>query len=52
VIDDPEPGVPVTVFSWNDFDTVYAAFSWNSFDTEWSAKSWDDFDKYDWGTRL
>lgn len=52
VIDEPEPGSALSVFTWDDFDVVYAASTWAAFDAEWAALTWDDFDREDWGARL
>lgn len=52
LIDNPEPGVPSVAFSWDDFDTIYAAETWTTFDAEWASETWNDFDAYDWGQRL
>lgn len=52
VLGDPEPGTPLALFSWDDFDAVYAGSSWDDFDAEWAGSSWDEFDAEDWGARL
>lgn len=52
VIDDPEPSVPVTAFTWDNFDTIYATFTWATWDTEWAPQTWDKFDRYNFGQRL
>lgn len=52
VIDDPEPSVAAIAFTWDNFDTVYAATTWSAWDTEWATQTWDRFDAYDWGQRL
>lgn len=52
VIGDPEPGVVLVAFDWDDFDSIYAGSTWTDFDAEWSGLTWADFDLFDWGTRL
>ncbi|WP_062516492.1 hypothetical protein [Demequina gelatinilytica] len=48
-IGDPEPGTPLAVFDWDDFDAAWSAASWDDFDAAWSGADWDDFDRYDYG---
>lgn len=52
VVGDPEPGVVLVAFDWDDFDTIYSADTWADFDAAWSGSTWDLFDAYDWGTLL
>lgn len=52
LVDLPDPTLVIVVFTWDNFDTVYAGQTWDDFDAEWQATTWDDFDRYDWGQRL
>lgn len=52
VIGEPSPFTAAVAFSWDQFDSIYAADTWTAFDTEWSGSTWDDLDAEDWGTRL
>lgn len=48
LVDDPEPGTPLSVWTWDDFDA--AGLTWDEFDA--LGLTWDEFDAYDWGQLL
>lgn len=48
LVDDPEPGTPLSAFTWDDFDAAMAARTWDDFDALFAASTWDDFDTCDW----
>lgn len=49
-VDNPEPAVASVVYTWEDFDRVYAGRTWSDFDSEWSGRTWADFDTEEWLT--
>lgn len=50
--DDPEPGTPLSAFTWDDFDQAMESRTWNDHDALFSASDWDDWDVYDWSQLL
>lgn len=49
-VDNPEPAVAAVVYTWDDFDMVYAGRTWADLDSEWSGRTWADFDTEEWLT--
>lgn len=48
LVDDPEPGTPLSAFIWDDFDAAMSSRTWDQFDALFAASTWDEFDTYDW----
>ncbi len=48
LVDDPEPGTPLSAFIWDDFDAAMSSLTWDQFDALFAASTWDEFDTYDW----
>ncbi|PZR55219.1 hypothetical protein DNL40_02290 [Xylanimonas oleitrophica] len=48
-IDDPEPDVPVALYTWDDFDHMWSASTWDDFDRFFAGRTWADFDALDYG---
>lgn len=47
-VDDPEPGTPVSAFTWSDFDAAWDGQTWADFDAFFDGLTWDAFDRMDW----
>lgn len=47
-VDDPEPGTPVSAFTWSDFDAAWDGQTWDDFDAFFDGLTWDAFDRMDW----
>lgn len=52
LVDDPEPGVALSAFTWDDFDLAMTGRTWDDFDGIFAASTWDEFDTYDWSQLL
>lgn len=48
LVADPEPGTPVPVTSWDDFDVAHEGTTWGGFDSTWAGRSWDELDRTVW----
>lgn len=49
VIDDPEPSVRLTAWTWDDFDAAWDGRPWGDFDAHFDGLTWNDFDTTPWG---
>jgi hypothetical protein len=49
LVDDPEPGTPLSAATWDDFDAAWAGSTWDDFDAYYAGLTWDDFDTQDYG---
>lgn len=48
LVDDPQPSVVLSPFSWDDFDEAMATRTWDDFDAMFAGSTWDEFDTYPW----